>query len=131
MVNKHCYILKIKRNFEQIFTELPIIAFRRNRNLQNILGKKTIVNSRKQLCQNFNQNGYLKHCNSKLNNLCCIQVQSTNTFRSTVTNKSSKYTINSIANTNCKIAKTQYLKLQYLIYLMECVLCIKQYTRKS
>ena len=83
-VNKHWDILKI-RDLEQVFTELSIIAFRRNRNLQNTLDKKTIINNRRQLRQNINQNGYSKPCNSKLNNLCCIQVQSTNTLRSTVT----------------------------------------------
>ena len=47
-VNKHQDILKIDKEFEHVFTELPIIAFRRNRNLQDILGIKTIVNNRKQ-----------------------------------------------------------------------------------
>ena len=61
-----------------------------DRNLQDILEKKTIVNNRKQLCQNIDQNCYSKPCNSKLNNLCCTQVQSTNTFRSTITNKTFK-----------------------------------------
>ena len=56
VVNKHWDILKIKINYEQAFTELPKITFRRNRNLQNIFGKKTIVNNRKQLCQNFSNN---------------------------------------------------------------------------
>ena len=119
VVNKHWDILKINRDFEQVFTELPIKAFRRNRNLQDILGKKTIINNRKQLRQNINQNGYSKLRNSKLNNLRCTQVQSTNTFRSTVTRKTFK-----ICNElNCKS--------KYLIYLMKCVLCNKQYTGKS
>ena len=66
---------------EQVFTGLPIMAFRQNKNQQDILGKKTVGNSRKQpeiklklklkqtemnnrKCQNINQNGYLKPCNS-------------------------------------------------------------------
>ena len=44
-VNKHWDILKIGKAFEQVFTELSIIAFKRSRNLQDILGIKTIVNS--------------------------------------------------------------------------------------
>ena len=59
-VNKHWDILKTNRDFEQLFAELPIIAVRRNRNLQDILGKKTIINNRKQLRQSTNQNGYSK-----------------------------------------------------------------------
>ena len=72
-VNKHWDILKINRDFEQVFTELPIIAFRRNRNFQDILGKKTIINNMKQLRQNINQNGYSTPCNSNLANLCCTE----------------------------------------------------------
>ena len=113
------YIKNKQRDFEQVFAELPIIAFRRNRNLQDILGKKTIVNNRKQLRQNINQNGYLKPCNFKLNNLCCIQVQSASTFRNTVTCKTFKI----YNKLNCKS--------KYLIYLMEYVLCNKQYTDKN
>ena len=117
-VNKLWDILKINRDFEQVFAELPIIAVRRNRNLQDILGKKTIINNRKQLRQSTNQNGYSKPCNSKSNNLCCTHVQSTSTFRSTVTFKTFK-----IYNKfNCRS--------KYPIYLKECVLCDKQYTGK-
>ena len=118
-VNKHWDILKITRDFQQVFTEFPLVAFKRNRKLQDILGKKTIINNRKQLCQNINPNHYLKPCNSSLNNLCCTQVQSTNTFRSTVTQKALKV----YNKLNCES--------KYLIYIMECVLCNKQYTSKS
>ena len=112
--NKHWYILKTNRDFEQVFTELPIIAFRPNRNLQHIIGKETTIKNKKQLRQSINQNGYSKPWNSKLNNPCCTQVQSKNTFRSTATHKTFK-----IYNS------------KYQIYLMECVLCNKQYSGKS
>ena len=118
-VNKHWDISKITRDFQPVFTEFPIVAFKRIRKLQDILGKKTIVNSRKQLCQNINPKHYLKPCNFSLNNLCCTQVQSTNTFRSTVTQKALKV----YNKLNCES--------KYLIYIMECVLCNKQYTSKS
>ena len=72
--------MKINSDFESGF-------LLQNRNLQDILGKKTIISNRKQLYQNINQNGYSNPCNSKLNNLCCTAVQSSNTFRSTVTCK--------------------------------------------
>ena len=117
-VKKHWDLLKINRYFEQFFTKLPIIAFRPNRNLQDILGKKIIVSNTKQLYQNINQNGYSKSCNSKLNNLCCTQVQSRNIFRNTVTHKTFKI----YNKLNCKS--------KYLIYLMQCVLCNKQHTSK-
>ena len=97
-INKHWDIFKINRDFYKVFAEHPIIAFRRNRNLQDILGKKRIINNRKQLRQSINQNGYSKPCNSKLNNLYSTQVQSTSTFKSTVTHKTFK--INN--KLNCK-----------------------------
>ena len=42
----------MNRDFEKVFTKHPIIPLRRNRNLQGVLGKKTIVNNKK-LCQNI------------------------------------------------------------------------------
>ena len=42
-VSKHWDLLKINRDFEQSFSELSTIAFIRNRNLQDILGKKTTM----------------------------------------------------------------------------------------
>ena len=53
VVNKHWDILEINRDFEQVFTELAIIAFRQNKNFQDILGKKTTINNGKQLHQNI------------------------------------------------------------------------------
>ena len=58
-------------------------------------------------------------CHSKIGNLCCKQVKHTNTFPSTVT----KRTYNICNKLNCKSS--------YLIYLMECTLCKRQYTGKS
>ena len=43
-VNKHWDILKIGKDFEQVFTELPIMVFRRSGNLQDILGIKAMAN---------------------------------------------------------------------------------------
>ena len=55
-VDKHWDLLKINKDFEQVFTELPIIAFRRNRNLRDIFGKKISINDRKKSYQNINHN---------------------------------------------------------------------------
>ena len=62
-VNKHWNILKRNRDFEQVFTK-PCYSLSGNRNLKDILGKKTIVKNRKQLCQNIDQNGYFKLSNT-------------------------------------------------------------------
>ena len=60
-VNKHWDILKINRYFEQFFTEPSIIAFIRIGNVQDILGTKTVISNRKQVCQNIDHNNYSKH----------------------------------------------------------------------
>ena len=44
-IYKHRDILKINRDFEQVFTEFPIIAFRRNKNLK---AKTRMLLARKQ-----------------------------------------------------------------------------------
>ena len=44
-INKHWNILKINPRLENIFNEKPIMAFRRNRNLRDIIGQKTILKS--------------------------------------------------------------------------------------
>ena len=41
-INKHWNILKINPRLETIFNKKPIMAFRRNRNLWDIIGQKTI-----------------------------------------------------------------------------------------
>ena len=68
-INKHWDVSKINRDFDKVFTKPPIIAFRQNRSLRDILGEKKTVKNKKQLCQNIDQYCFWKPCNSKLNNL--------------------------------------------------------------
>ena len=57
---------------------------------------------KKELNQNINRNGQSNPCNFKSNNFCCTIVQSSNTFKSTVTNK-----VFNVYNTfNCKYSYT-------------------------
>ena len=59
------------------------------------------------------------HRTPKTGNLCCKQVKHTSKFSSTVT----KRTYNIYNKLNCKSS--------YLVYLMECTLCKRQYASKS
>ena len=95
----------------------PIIAFRRNRNLQDILGKKTIVN---------NKNNHVKIFIEWLSEALHLQVKqlmlytsAINSFKSAVTHK----TVKTYNKHNCKS--------KYLIYQIKYALCNKQYTGKS
>ena len=45
------------------------------------------MNNKKQSSQSINRNGHSIPCNSKSNNLCCTQVQLTNTSKCLVTIK--------------------------------------------
>ena len=95
------------------------MCFRRNKNLKDFLWTKTIVNNKVQKVKLSNRKGYSIPCNSKTGNLCYKQVKHTNTFSSTVTKRT--YIMYNKLNR----------KSSYLVYLMECTLCKRQYTGKS
>ena len=99
-----------------MITELPIIVFRRNRNLQDILSKKPIVNIRKELCQSVDQNCYSKPSKKYMLHTSAIK-KHLQKYR--VTHKAFKI----YNKLNCKS--------KYLVFLMECVFCNKQDTGKS
>ena len=55
----------------------------------------------------------------KAGNVCCKQKKTTTTFKSQQTNKTWKI----FHNTNCKT--------EYVIYLLQCIICNLQYARKN
>ena len=99
--NKHWDILKINTRLEIIFKEKPIMAFRRNRNLRDIIGKKTILHD-KVLREIYitKWKGWCSPCNSRCNNLCCNQIRSTKEFTSNIMKEKLKYTIALITKAN-------------------------------
>ena len=83
-INKHWDILKINPQLETIFTDKPILAFRRNKNLRDILGQKTILNGKVKRNIPINERkGW------------CQQVRNTNTFKSNKTKEEFKTKTNS------------------------------------
>ena len=119
-IHKHWNILKINKQLGKIFDEKPIIAYRRNKNLRDIIGQKTLMNNkviRKR--EEERTNGQCKPCNSRRFNLCCQQIRNTKTFRSTQTKK------------DYKIFHLMNCKSNNVIYLLECNLCPMQYIGKS
>ena len=117
-MNKHWHLLKINPDIAQSFQQEPIIAYRRNKNLRDLIGQTTIKNNKVQRSQP-DKKGKCRPCLSRAGNLCCKQVSSTNTFTSRQTNK----TYNIRHNTNCHS--------NHVIYLMECKRCNIQYIGKS
>ena len=120
ITKKHWPILKIDRTLQDVSDTPPLIAYRRNKNLRDLIGCNNIINNRK-VTQKINlKTGKCEPFNGRAGNLCCKQITNTNnTFKSSVTGKEYKI----FHNVNCKST--------YLIYLMECKLCNKQYVGKS
>ena len=85
-INKHWDILQINSKFKEIFEEKPIIAYKRNVNLGDMIGQKNLKNGkvirRKPLTL---KKGSCKPCLSQRENLCCKQIHNTSRFSSTRT----------------------------------------------
>ena len=112
-------ILQINENFKNIFKENPIVAYRKNKSIKEIIGGNTIVNN-KVYKSKINQDlGQCKPCNTNRPSLCCKQVVNTDTFQSVITKK--VYQI--YHRVDCKS--------KYVIYLLECTICNIQYIGKS
>ena len=74
-IRKHWNILKINKNHKEIFKNEPIKAFKRNRNIQEIIATHWIENGR--VKKNFKtlKEGKCTPCRSKAGNICCKQVK--------------------------------------------------------
>ena len=112
-------ILNIKPKLKKLFSEPPIMAFRRCKNLREIIGSNTIVNNkvlRKKASKKVAK--FCSPCNTK-RSLCCNHVIKTNSFTSVNTHKTYKI----FHESNCRSMN--------VIYLLECIRCKKQYVGKS
>jgi hypothetical protein len=118
-VEKHWPILNINQKMKETFSQKPIMAYRKNQNLGDILGQKTLLNNKVIRKDTSNQTGSCRPCLSRNDNLCCKQIRRTSQFRSSVTNK--KYKI--FHKVNCKS--------KWVVYLLECIICKLQYVGKS
>ena len=118
-INKHWNILKINPELEETFQNTkPFLAYRRNRNLKDLIGQTTL-NNNKVIRKKPKEKGKCRPCLTKSNNLCCRQIQSTSTF----TSQQTKKTFTIFHNTTCKST--------FVIYLMECRKCHIQYIGKT
>jgi len=118
VIDKNWSLLQIDEKTSAAFKEKPIIAYRRNKNLRNLIGQTTIKHSKVERKRNIS-NGRCKPCNSRPGNLCCKQIANTDTFQSNITKQNFKI----FHNTNCKSA--------YVIYLLDCLKCKIQYIGKA
>lgn len=118
-IEKHWPILQINQKMKETFKRKPIMAYRRNRNLGDILGQKTIKNNKVIRRNRSHTIGGCSPCSSTRETKCCRQVRRTTTFKSYRTNK--RYNI--FHRVNCRS--------KFIIYLLECTICRLQYIGKS
>ena len=116
---KHWHLLHINPNLAEIFQNPPILAFRQNKNLREIIGTKLIENGKvKRKFKNKIQ-GKCTPCLANNRTLCCKQIVHTTKFKSNQTNRI------------CHICHNLNCKSKYVIYLLECTKCKMQYVGKA
>ena len=87
IVNRNWNILQINTGFQRVFKDTPMIAFKRSKNLQEIIGGHTVKQG-KVFKKNLTRlNGNSMPCSSKRPSLCCTQVLNTQTFASQQTKR--------------------------------------------
>ena len=117
-IGKNWDILLTNEKQAELFKEKPIIAFKRNRNLKDMLGGSKLLNNKK-VVKGSRKEGQCRPCLSQVGNKCCKHLLSTKTFRSSTTGE--RFTIRH--QVNCGTKKG--------IYLGSCELCPKpQYVGK-
>ena len=80
-------ILQTSKNLRELFQEHPITAFKRNKNLKEIVGGTCIKNSKVKKFNIPSRTGKCTPCLSGSRTLCCNRVLTTNTFSLTLTVK--------------------------------------------
>ena len=79
-INDNWNILSINHELAPIFQDKPILAFRRNPNLQNLLCHRKLKNNKPIVPPQINHQGKCSPCLSQGNNKCCKQMVSINHF---------------------------------------------------
>ena len=118
-IDKHWHMLLTNPMLAQTFQKKPTLAFRRNRNLKDLIGE-THLSRNKKITKPRRKTGSCSACLTKSNNLCCKQMISTKTFKSMSTGE------------NFEIYHRLNCRSRNVIYLGYCNLCPKsQYVGKS
>ena len=109
-IGKNWETLQTNERQAQIFKDKPIIAFKRNRNLKDIIGGTRLMKNKKIIRETPKQ-GHCGPCLTQIGNICCQHILSTNSFKSASTGE--KFLIRH--HVNCRTRKG--------IYLATCKLC--------
>ena len=118
IIENNWSILSTNEKLTKAFEDKPILTFKRNKNLKDMLGGTKLQNNRKIIRKELKQ-GHCGPCLSQIGNICCKHILSTKYFCSARTGE--KFLIKH--RVNCKTKKG--------IYLATCKLCTNyQYVGK-
>ena len=118
-LDKHWHLLQTNPKIAPTFTEKPIVAFKRNKNLKDLIGQTHLSRNMK-ITAKPRKMGSCSACLTRANNQCCKQIVSTKTFQSMKT----KEIFNIYHHLNCRSRN--------VIYLGYCNICTNsQYIGKS
>ena len=82
IIDQNWHILQIEPKLTEIFAEPPILAFKRNKNLRDIIGGNKVFDNKKILnVKKFNKRK-CQPCFTKSINLCCKQLKTCSIFQS-------------------------------------------------
>ena len=120
IIDEHWHLLLMDSKLKNKFQEKPIIAYKRNSNLKEIIGNNKILNNKVIRKKKAEQKHFFwSPCYTRSDNLCCQQVEKTNVFKSYKTGQT------------YRIFHQLTCKKQAIIYLLQCRTCFIQYVGKS
>ena len=82
IINKHWHLLQINSNLRIAFEQEPLIAYRRNKNVGDLIESKKILDGKVVRKNNSKKQLYCRPCLTRRDNICCQQVLKTSTFTS-------------------------------------------------
>ena len=120
IINKHWGTLQTSHDLAPTFGARPVVAYKRNKNLRNLIGQMHLSKMKKILAKKPPKMTGCAPCLSSAKNKCCRQIADSKTFKSEQTGAT--YEIRH--KLNCKSKN--------IIYLGYCLKCARhQYVGKS
>ena len=107
-IQENWHLLHINPVISESFQENPVVAYKRNPNLKQLIGQHRLSNG-KVIKKRNNSMGKCRPCRSKRGNKCCKQVKETTTFSNRHTGQ------------EFKIFQKLTCKSKNIIYLIECI----------
>ena len=86
-MNRNWNILQINTGFQRVFKDTPMIAFKRSKNLQEIIGGHTVKQGKVLMKNLVTLNRKPLPCSLTRPLVCCTQVLNTQTFLSQQTKR--------------------------------------------